>query len=791
MADRGLSRVHLEAIEKTIVPADENCGSKIQAAPISTLRVVDTFQDTDQAQVSFAAVNHEKRKNILKVMRTMQQKLVVERRRGSSKYLFLTVLSLLGACVALLLDTVIDKAVAARNQILTLPAWGIVIWVPSLVAGAVLAAACTKYISAAAAGSGVPEMKVVLGGTVLKDALTKRAFIGRYIGLLLAQFANIPVGLEGPFMHLMVVASHHLMKAVPLFRKQLYSYSKSYMDMLLAGLVCGSVANFGTPVAGVIVSIELISTVYYVPNLAKGFYVATMVLLFLKIFRQLFYIASLSDNVYISLFYSDMPSFLFGLDNMGSFCGELAVFFGLGCLCGLLGALLVRTIQTMIQIRLKYLRQYHFTVVAVWAFVNAVIVYYVTFLRGGNKGNTKMFFSATLDEKKWGTPGEWGIIGKLLVWVLYNWFMMGVMFCLPIPCGVFGPLVALGAGLGRLVGELLRVMFGYIQIHPEVYAVVGAAAMTSGLTRTLALAVMVIELTAQMGALLPVLLAVVCSVFIGNWFNCSIFDTIMRLRKLPYLDLTAGREYYAQDVMSPALAVLDVRASLDDLIELLGRHLCNSYLLVERKAPGQPSVLLGSIKREHLLSALQYSVTPGADGRCTPPPSDQKGALDFFAVVYSQSPNSPGKPPKNPPSGTQTPPPVDPMNPDGLRPLGPVSAAGYTAVLPGMRPRGTGADGLMVAAAPELRMPVDPFDAVECALRFDGFSPSQDVDEQNDDDRVALDVARQSPPHHPNSAGAEEPAVASAIPATPPPATTLPPSMSIDPTSLGPSAAAA
>lgn len=82
---------------------------------------------------------------------------------------------------------------------------------------------------------------------------------------------------------------------------------------------------------------------------------------------------------------------------------------------------------------------------------------------------------------------------------------------LPVPFGIFVPLVAIGAGFGRGIGELVRVWFGSDTqvleggvIVPGGYALVGAAAVAAGVTHTISSAVIIFELTGQLNHLIPV-----------------------------------------------------------------------------------------------------------------------------------------------------------------------------------------------------------------------------------------------------------------------------------------------
>lgn len=68
-----------------------------------------------------------------------------------------------------------------------------------------------------------------------------------------------------------------------------------------------------------------------------------------------------------------------------------------------------------------------------------------------------------------------------------------------------------GAGFGRLIGELMALMFpGGINgrlVSPGGYAVVGAAALAGASTHTISTSVIVFELTGQITHILPVMVS--------------------------------------------------------------------------------------------------------------------------------------------------------------------------------------------------------------------------------------------------------------------------------------------
>jgi chloride channel 2 len=132
----------------------------------------------------------------------------------------------------------------------------------------------------------------------------------------------------------------------------------------------------------------------------------------------------------------------------------------------------------------------------------------------------------------WQSPN---IIINLVIFVIITFILCGYTICIPIVSGLFTPIVILGAASGRLIGELLKLGFPAIRISPGGYAVVGAAAMSAGVTRTVASGIIVFELTGQMTHLLPVLMTVLIAASVGNFFTLSVYDTLLREKGLPYI----------------------------------------------------------------------------------------------------------------------------------------------------------------------------------------------------------------------------------------------------------------
>ncbi|KFM68104.1 Chloride channel protein 2, partial [Stegodyphus mimosarum] len=69
-----------------------------------------------------------------------------------------------------------------------------------------------------AIGSGIPEMKTILRGVVLKEYLSFRTLISKVIGLTCTLGSGMPLGKEGPFVHISSILATILSKLVTSFK---------------------------------------------------------------------------------------------------------------------------------------------------------------------------------------------------------------------------------------------------------------------------------------------------------------------------------------------------------------------------------------------------------------------------------------------------------------------------------------------------------------------------------------------------------------------------------------------
>ena len=79
-----------------------------------------------------------------------------------------------------------------------------------------------------------------------------------------------------------------------------------------------------------------------------------------------------------------------------------------------------------------------------------------------------------------------------MIFTVLHFLLTAMSLAIPVPCGVYYPCLNIGAGLGRLVGELLK-RFCFPGLEPRLYAIVGAAGFSVGVTRTISTIIILLQ----------------------------------------------------------------------------------------------------------------------------------------------------------------------------------------------------------------------------------------------------------------------------------------------------------
>jgi len=139
-----------------------------------------------------------------------------------------------------------------------------------------------------ACGSGLPEIKVVMGGFVMQRLFGFGTLLTKSMGLVLAVGAGLSIGKEGPFVHVAACVAHSWSCV---FSK--YADNQGRQRELIASAAAAGVAvAFGAPVGGVLFSLEEVSSYFPPKTMWRAFWCAIVAVLTMQHLNQVMCVQS-------------------------------------------------------------------------------------------------------------------------------------------------------------------------------------------------------------------------------------------------------------------------------------------------------------------------------------------------------------------------------------------------------------------------------------------------------------------------------------------------------------------
>ncbi|CAJ0606538.1 unnamed protein product [Cylicocyclus nassatus] len=507
-------------------------------------------------------------------------------------------------------------------------------WIFHIVAFTALSAVFCQIVSKQAVGSGIPEVKVIMHGFKMDNYLTFRTLIAKMVGLTLAMGGGLPIGKEGPFVHMGAIVATLLSKITATCQySAFFSNEGREMEMLSSGCAVGIACTFSAPIGAVLYAIESTSKYFAVKNYWRGFLAATCSAI---VFRFANFFVTAEQSGTITAFYQTrFPTDAFLIE-------ELPVFMLLGFISGMMGAIFIFTHRRISLFRqrnkvFKMIFKNNFLMFTVFmAFVVGVLTYPLGF---GKFIAGQLTFRETMADffnnctwytnetsrrcpeqliQHWTGDGAVTIFTSLATYYIVYFLLVAICISINVPAGVFVPSFVIGAAGGRLVGEIMVFIFpegmrGNVgpPIYPGLYAVVGAAAYTGAVTHTLSVAVIICELTGQLAPILPVLIAMLMGNAICKFLQPSIYESIIRIKKYPYLPDLPPSRISVHTVKVEQIMVCDVIYITKDMTyremkELLqtAPHLRSFPIVTDRDS----KILLGSVAKRYLTMLLRRHV---------------------------------------------------------------------------------------------------------------------------------------------------------------------------------------
>ncbi|OLY84115.1 putative chloride channel protein [Smittium mucronatum] len=407
------------------------------------------------------------------------------------------------------------------------------VWVSIL---AFICAYLVQYFAPFAAGSGLPELKTVLGGFHMDKFLDSWTLLIKSSGLALAVASGLSVGKEGPAVHMGCcvgnVVSQHFGK---------YKNSKiKNREILSASAAAGIAVAFGSPIGGVLFSMEDISYVFPLQTLSRSFFcalIATTVIHVMNPFRT-------GKLVMFQATYTRQWQFF-----------EIIFFIIIGVFGGLVGAALTNFNMKVARFRKRYLKALPIQEVVFIALCSSTAFYFNIFTRI-DMGKLLSYLFQECEDGNWAglcqPENNTSIILLLLLATVVRFIGTGFAYGCKVPCGIFVPSMAIGATFGRMLGILVQSAqrmypgsFFFSQCSPDVpcitpatYAFLGAAAGLGGVTRvTVSVVVIMYELTGAVAFIVPTIIVVMISKLIADYISPgAISEQLIELNGMPFIE---------------------------------------------------------------------------------------------------------------------------------------------------------------------------------------------------------------------------------------------------------------
>uniref|UniRef100_A0A8C9WTE8 Chloride channel protein n=1 Tax=Sander lucioperca TaxID=283035 RepID=A0A8C9WTE8_SANLU len=478
-----------------------------------------------------------------------------------------------------------------------------------------LAVSLVRVFAPYACGSGIPEIKTILSGFIIRGYLGKWTLLIKTVTLVLAVSSGLSLGKEGPLVHVACCCGN-------LFCSLFSKYSKNEgkrREVLSAAAAAGVSVAFGAPIGGVLFSLEEVSYYFPLKTLWRSFFAALVAAFTLRSINPF-------GNSRLVLFYVEYHT--------PWYMAELVPFILLGVFGGLWGTLFIRAnIAWCRRRKTTQLGKYPVLEVIAVTGITAVLAFPNPYTRRSTSELISELFndcgalessqlcdyinnpnmSRPVDDipDRPAGPGVYNALWQLALALVFKIVITIFTFGMKIPSGLFIPsMMAYHHHDWIIFKNWCRP--GADCVTPGLYAMVGAAACLGGVTRmTVSLVVIMFELTGGLEYIVPLMAAAVTSKWVADAFGKEgIYESHIQLNGYPYLDVRDEFTHrtLATDVMrprrnDPPLAVLTQdTTTVEDVEALIKDTDYNGFPVVVSR---ESERLIGFVQRRDLTLAIK------------------------------------------------------------------------------------------------------------------------------------------------------------------------------------------
>eukprot|EP01060_Flectonema_neradi_P002541 TRINITY_DN1159_c3_g1_i1.p1 TRINITY_DN1159_c3_g1~~TRINITY_DN1159_c3_g1_i1.p1 ORF type:complete len:1075 (+),score=181.98 TRINITY_DN1159_c3_g1_i1:93-3317(+) len=468
-------------------------------------------------------------------------------------------------------------------------------WVCTSCLLAFLSSVIIVFVEPKASGSGLPEVMAYLNGVQLSRTFSLKVMGVKFLSCLLAVSSGLPVGPEGPMIHLgsmvgaFLTQKKHENKGVSEFvnsKLQPFRNTADRISFMTCGAAAGVSAAFGAPVGGLLFVMEEISS-YWDQRLTWMIFFSTMIAFYSVVcFNTVVHGWYPTGYTFGEL--AEDAQVLFQPEIMSKVHMNLMIIFPasiIGLACGLAGVLFTRWNVRVNKWRRGFIKKHRLRQVlepVVLALVFGTLSFVFPLIstcdvvpsgsgdgthvkadhevKGANHNDFAQFVCSGEDSYSplatltlnsgenairhlysKGTRGQFQS-GALLSFFALYFTLSGYASGAAYATGIVIPMLVMGATIGRLLGEfthsLVPAFDNYDWFDPGIFALVGSASLFAGVSRlTVSLAVIMLEISHEVYFLPPMMVAIMISKCLADYLEPhSLYHQMIHLNNVPFLE---------------------------------------------------------------------------------------------------------------------------------------------------------------------------------------------------------------------------------------------------------------
>ncbi|KAE8795192.1 putative chloride channel-like protein CLC-g [Hordeum vulgare] len=505
-----------------------------------------------------------------------------------------------------------------------------------------LATAITASVSPAAGGSGIPEVKAYLNGVDAPNIFSLRTLAVKVIGNIAAVSSSLHVGKAGPMVHtgacIAAIFGQGGSRRYGLTWRWLryFKNDRDRRDLVTIGAGAGVSAAFRAPVGGVLFALESLSSWWRSALIWRSFFTTAVVAVVLRLFVELCGTGRCGMFGKGGLIMYDVST-LFE-DLMTYHLKDIPIVVLIGVIGAVLGAfynfLMIQVLRVYSVINERG-RAHKLLLAAAVSVLTSCCVFGLPWFAPcrpcpaepnatcGSLNKFRRFHcppdhyndlaslmlnindDAIRNLYATGTNDVYHP-GSMLAFFLASYVLGVLSYGVVAPSGLFVPIILTGATYGRLVAMLLG---RHSNLDHGLVAILGSASFLGGTLRmTVSVCVIIVELTNNLLLLPLVMLVLLISKTVADSFNASIYDLIVRLKGLPYLDGHAEpymRQLSVGDVVVGPLRSFNGVEKVGHIMHVLRTTGHHAFPVIDEPPFATAPVLYGLVLRAHLLVLLR------------------------------------------------------------------------------------------------------------------------------------------------------------------------------------------